>query len=69
MAPEQAARYQMVILFCIAGTACASLVAACQLAVCAALDGQTHRVRREVRPHAPLCVFGDADVTTSSEAY
>jgi len=47
-APALAARYQIVILFCIAGTACASLLAACELAVGAVLDGDTHRVRREV---------------------
>jgi putative ABC transport system permease protein len=47
-APEQAARYQIMILFAIAGTACASLLVACELAVWAVLDGEAHRVRREL---------------------
>jgi hypothetical protein len=46
--PEQAARYQILLLFAIAGTACASLLVACELAVWAVLDGETHRVKREL---------------------
>ena len=47
-APLQAARYQIMILFAIAGTACASLLVACELAVCAVLDGESHRVKSEL---------------------
>lgn len=45
--PVQAARYQILILFAIAAISCASLLAACELAVWAVLDGETHRVKVE----------------------
>ena len=45
-APELAARYQMVVLFGIAGTVCAAAVAACLLALSSVID-DNHCVRQD----------------------